>query len=252
MPATVIYADTRPHWHDGEKVLMEKGLQQMNAEDFAFAGPGSGLRAYWQFNSSTWVDGSGNGFHLSQTGTVPLVSGKFGNAVNFTNNVANYLSNPNAIITPGVPWSLQAWIKMHSLALDCDLFGNAQVGSSDGWRLRFSAPAQSFALSSFDSAGPSEEQCQSLFPVVNETWTHVVAVVDSNQRATIYVNAQPTSDEHLFWTDPAAPFRVGNDGDLAFFPANAAIDELALWAGRVITPQEVTALYNGGDGRTLS
>jgi hypothetical protein len=246
MSSYITYPDTENRFHDTGAITMAKGLQWMNA-DFNFL---PGLAAYWQFDNSTFVDGGPNHYHLTRTGSVPLVAGKIGNAANFTGNAANFLSNSNLIVPTDAAWSLSAWVKMHSLTSDSHLFGNAVSGAFNGWRLMFVSGEQAFALSSFDSGASGEERCVSATDITAETWYHVVATVDATQFGRIYVNGVVTEDAHLFFSNPSQPFRVGNDNDAAA-PANAAIDEIALWSGRVLSQSEVFALFNGGSGRTV-
>jgi hypothetical protein len=132
------------------------------------------------------------------------------------------------------------------------LFGNADLsGLPKGWRLMYVGTENGLAIESNDSDLPATERNISDVEVVLNIWHHVVFTVTAPaQNSHIWVDGVKRSDPHLAAFDTFTPFRIGTDGSNTK-PANADIDEVALWIGRVFTDAEAAWLWKFGAGRSF-
>ena len=237
---------------DAERQQVEDYL----ATKYAIAGLLAGLDAWWSLDTTApaWRDESGNGQVLGLFGTVPVVAGKIEGAASFNGVSGNFLEREppdNFELFPWAGFSGQAWVKVHSLGADMSLFGNADksTGTPTGWRLMYQGGPNGIALEGNDDDSIATERNLSSVPVVLNQWHHVVWTVTVAGDSHIWVDGVKDSDEHLVATDTTTSFHIGTDGSNTQ-PANADIDEVALWIGRVLTDAEAAWLWNSGTGRS--
>jgi hypothetical protein len=224
----------------------------------------AGLGAYWPLEDQSWLDVSGGGHPLLETGTVPNVAGKIEAGAGFSGVAANSLrreSPDNFTFTDTVNgFSYQVWVRLKSLAVDQSIIGNMKMsGTPHGWRLMYSAAENGFGGNTADSDIPGFENNISDVECILNQWHHVVYVFEvGNGTSAIYVDNIKRLDSNMFpFNTSGVDFVIGGDGgngvtSVPVFPANADLDEIAIWPVRSLTEANVNWLWNGGAGRDFT
>jgi len=194
------------------------------------------------------VDSSGNGYNLTNNGTTTFVTGKLGDAASF-NGTSQWLSNTSADWTNGSPnsWAFCFWAYADSSTNAYRrMFGNNQSdlvsndiifrehSTADQIQLLGNGAAlnRSYNIGSFKNAWQ--------FYCVNADGTNTKIFLNGSQ-ITSDVSAIPAINSVY----------IGgryNTGNLEYF--DGLIDE-AILLNDALTTDEITALYNSGDGRAV-
>ena len=195
------------------------------------------LISYWKLDEA-----SGNAIdaHGSNNGTVSGATqnqtGKIGTAYTFdgTNDYVETGYTPT-----DTTLTLTYWAKFtYSGSYDV-------TGVNDGSNHRFYAGRFNSNGNCFIGAGDSYKQADTS-GIVEGEWCFITFTVDGST-AKMYVNATEKSSLSYTQTgDSSLPLRIGNLNNYAHYH-EGTIDEVGIW-GRVLTTDEITALYNSGDG----
>jgi len=227
--------------------------------------PSADMIAYWRFEetSGNFLDVLGNCPAVPFANNYPEyhVPGKINYGAHFSGttsgarisdvNAQTYL-NPN-----GDEYSIQAWVKLNELpsvsGRTCTILRSSLAASpwenivvradgSDRFTMRFTGP---------------NDNNYSYTPnnlIQANTWYHLVFVISGiGKRPVIYVNNTPysgtTTQGGNIWnvTGTTAGYNFGNAYNGTSHAFNGVIDELCLWK-KALTPEEVSILYNNGDG----
>lgn len=228
------------------------------------------LVAYFKFENNV-VDSTG--LLPSATGTgIDFVSGKVGQAVRFDANL-DRIDIPDtdllSFTTGGgndVPFSISFWYYTTALNTGGNWFINKRtnVSGGDEWQILLFTDGKLY-LQKFDrftNGFVQSTATSSTFNTLN-TWFHVVVTYDGSKSLTsskIYVNGSlaTTSTTNIGgaysgMNNGGAICRMGlNSWDLLSptFGHRGYMDELAIWKNRLLTPSDVSYLYNLGNGRT--
>ena len=235
----------------------------------------AGLVAYYPFDGS-YDDASGNGHHGTNSGMSP-VAGKLGGGVYSAGDKHISITDPNFpgenqahpdfFFTSG-DFSFGGWVKRTSAGLGTDEWfmahGDASTATTP-YGLHFLVGSNIISVRTYigntmhDTQGPA---------IADENWHHVIAVrdtaaglmrlyVDGSQVATTAVSGNVSNP------DPAGsattyplmlgslPFHLDGTGGHTGASINGTLDEFAFWS-RAVSPEEVGALWNGGDGKKIS
>jgi len=203
------------------------------------------LISFWELNEASGTRNDSHGTnHLTDVNTVTSNTGKIGNCGQFTRANSEELTiASNAGLQAGdVDLSIAYWVYIDSSA-EC---GHVAKSNGTTWEylcyntigaLRFYG--ESSGGSSFDVSGGAFS---------TSTWYFIVSYHDSvNNLAGISVNAAApvTSAFSLGLRSTTDTFRIGSEGGINFM--DGRIDQVGFWK-RVLTPTEITQLYNGGNG----
>jgi hypothetical protein len=212
------------------------------------------LISFWELEeaSGTRVDSvvtSGN--DLADNNTVTQAAGKVGNAAQFTAANSEYLSRAdNASLSTGnIDFTFALWVNLASNAA-----AQAFIDKSDNatweYEIFFSVAANRLAFYVENAlSGGDTVTADNLGAPSISTWYFIVAWYDSvNDLLNIQVNnGTADSVSHTDGArDSAHAFRMGAQGGVTNF-TNGLIDQVGFWK-RVLTAQERTDLYNGGNG----
>jgi hypothetical protein len=218
--------------------------------------PADGLLAYWKLDeaSSTRHDATGNGYDLLTPGDVPTSVGKILSAAEFNptgSPTPNFLSNNN--LSAGPEFSVSTWVKF--LAVDAE-------GSSAQCAWGTGSPN---VITGNDPSNPGdttyflEGSAQILYsfgnfivdeiPVEPDAWYHSVCTVSPTANS-MYINGNLIATvlydnvDQSFIGFGLSEFygECGTGG----CPLSGIVDETGVW-NRVLTPEEVTRLYNNGN-----
>ena len=205
---------------------------------------------YWTLDetSGTRVDSVGS-IDLTDVNTVVSDTGIKGNLAARFNGSNEYLSN-NTFTTPTGDFSISVWFKLDNTS------GNQVIVSQ--WlntdQAFFIRTVSNEVQARFISSSSTIEFNADNFGIIEaEVYYHVVAMYEvSTGQATLIVNdstpdtAIGTPGETL--NSSAYDLLLGafnNGGITEYYDGN--IDELGFW-NRLLTPTEITALYNNGEG----
>ena len=219
------------------------GLGVQNTRKVGGAAPSSllsGLLAYWNLNTNSWLD-STDAYPLIYSGTqVSTATGKIGNSASF--NGSNYLYIDEFNITTNCSFSF--WFKSSvTSGVDLgvgvvDVAGESYVG---GFRILSINGVIYFQA-------PSEAVANSIDSYCDGTFHHVVGTADGST-IRIYIDgsfkqANNTDLGEVSLIDMA----IGSVGD-ALAQSGTQIDEVGVW-NRALSQAEITSLYNAGAGKT--
>jgi hypothetical protein len=204
----------------------------------------SGLLAYWNLNTNSWLDSSGNGNTLtsfaSSGSQVSTATGKIGNSASFSGS--NYLIKNNFSIT--TLCSFSCWFKS-SVASGVDL----GVGIVDPV---FEFYVGGFRIVSIDGViyfqAPSEAVANSVDSYCDGTFHHAVGTADGST-IRIYIDGSfKQANSADLGEVSLIDMAIGSwGGGLA--QSGTQIDEVGVW-NRALSQTEVTSLYNAGAGKT--
>jgi hypothetical protein len=180
-------------------------------------------------------------YHLTDNNYVGRVGGVIGNAAYF--NGENYLSGEDPV---GTSFSLSVWLKPH----DNDVYEWMECvgafGQYNGDRY-FVGTFNGNAATVIQIDGHGSVEMITSANIEDGEWHHIVLTFDGTTAITYVDGSESYVDEGFSGTlvGNGVELRIGNQGYNAPVVQNA--DSLSIW-NRAITPEEVTALYNSGDG----
>ena len=210
------------------------------------------LIGYWPFNGSG-ADLSGGGKDVRLYGSADG-SGLFGQALSLPGNVNYYAQRPgdDQVFNFGSgSFTVQVWVNFTYLAPEQTLVEKFEGSTGPGWSL---SKLQSNQVQ-FYGAGMATVNSKPESPLTEENhWYHLVFRRDVNNMA-LFIDGTATTTDFFYGdsiTDTTMPLLIGkrNELDNRGFPVNGLIDEVAIW-NRALSDQEITYLYNGGNGNPI-
>lgn len=221
-------------------------------------GGGLGLQtsctAFWEFETTGWVDATGNGTTLTPTAAPGTTTGKVGNAVglNGSTQFLSAASNTN-VSAGGGSFSAAVWVNLSSatsvnmiFSKSANSFGNFEWG----FGTRFtSANVWTFRCT---NTGTSHFQADDTVGIATGSFVHLVGTYDSGTKIlTLYKNGSSVGTNTLTGTlnsSASATINVGEEGGASPILVSSAMDQSGFWKGRILSAGDVTALYNSGSG----
>lgn len=210
------------------------------------------LIAYWALEEVSGQRNDSHGSnHLSDNGSVGQAAGKIGNAADFVASSSQYLSiADNAALSTGdIDFTVTGWIYPTSVAAGIAYVINRWGAASNEREYRVYREANQLKFTVRGSDGIEHEAIGNVTLSVNN-WYFFVAWHDSvaNTVNLQMNNGTVVSTAHTAGAvDLAIATALGGRSTtpLQFF--GGRIDEASFWK-RVLTSQERTDLYNGGNG----
>lgn len=202
---------------------------------------------HWKLDESS---GDALDSHNAKDGTLyntPTVeaTGKIGTAYTF-DGTEEYVGRATFWDNTDVDVSISAWINSDETTRG-DVIGQSQYVkiingiTNDKWTFYIYGLTDNVYLISTST-------------IPQGTYVHVVGTYDhTTKEAILYVDGTPEDSGTLIGTRKtnAFPFFVGAEietlGGTIWSPLDGTIDEVSVWE-RVLSPEEVTTLYNSGDG----
>jgi hypothetical protein len=199
----------------------------------------SGLLAYWNLNTNSWLDSSGNGNTLDYFDSqVSTATGKIGNSASFSGS--NYLYKSSFSITTNCSFSF--WFKSSGTSGGDLGVGVVTTGNYNG----------GFRILSIDGViyfqAPSTEVVNSIDSYCDGTFHHAVGTADGST-IKIYIDGSLKQENSTnLGVVRLNIMAIGSYGDgLAL--SGTQIDEVGVW-NRALSQAEITSLYNAGAGKT--
>jgi hypothetical protein len=219
--------------------------------------PKAGLVAYYK------LDGNSNDSVGSNHGTVNgatyTASGKINGAYDF-DGVNDYIDLNDTIskLFEGTKnYTFSCWAKFDNLSVNRTLLASKR-GVSYGYLYRNCIISGGYNGSVFfgrtNTSG--EDYCETpSSTITTNTWYHIVVTYDGSQMKIYVNNSLPTGVNN-----PKTSTRSASDGGYAaigklaennssYYHMDGIIDEVGIWS-RVLTSDEITQLYNNGNGLT--
>jgi hypothetical protein len=218
----------------------------------ASGGGGLGLQTNLSafFSLDDTSDATGNVSNLTNNNGATFVPGIVGNCVNLVSASSQNLFHVavSALQVGAVDFSIQCWFNaISSLAGNILDRSNGVFGQREYWLdIEFSG-ANKFGFNLIASSGSSQVLLANSFGGVSASnWYHVVFTFNNTTKAmTIYVNT--VSDTTTFTAggtvvgNTNSDFIIGNG-------VNGLVDQVGIWKNRILSPSDVSLLYNGGAG----
>jgi len=219
------------------------------------------LVAYWKLDETSGVntyDSTDNNYDGSIFNSPTLGStGILGTSYLFTKANSHYIRLGHEETLMGTSdWSFQAWINVNTLSTT--FYGIAGFWNANGtWYLTKWNNDRICCRTGFDG---NNIDVLSNDVIATNNWYHIVVTWDRDTSVMMYVNGILQTDMKSIsaWSttsvggDATHPFhigQIGNPGSYSGFYFDGRIDEVALW-NRLLTQEDVTALYNNGEGLT--
>jgi hypothetical protein len=224
------------------------------------------LVSYWKMDEASGNRADSHGSNtLVDNDTVGSDTGKIGTyAANFVATNTEWLEIADASQTGldfnGSSFSFSLWVYHTSQPASGDehLYFSKWHASTPAYFCSYhnNGGVPRFQLQCYDTGTPTEN-IAFLSPnqtLSNNTWYHIVVTFDpaSTGTATFYVNGVSIgSDDNASWSgtmnNSAGGFAIGalTGGGSRYM--DGRIDEVGVW-NRVLTADEVTSLYNSGNG----
>ena len=213
-----------------------------------------GLVEYWELDGdyNAGVDASHAGSLVTTgAGSGTFVTGKFGSAIDLSNSGGNqaYISvggDENDMDFAGGNMSFSAWYTTESLYTNWQTL--AGKGEGNGWRIaRAGGSGNGMTFSGrkpHNFAAQTDDQ--------SGGWHHLVTTVEGGIRTDMYVDGELVGSDTSGYAlqDRANAMQIGGNPDAANRGWNGNIDDVAVW-DRVLTADEVSSIYNGGDGASI-
>jgi hypothetical protein len=222
-----------------------------------------GLVSYYTMDEESGLrDDAVNGKDLTDNNTVGYSSGVSGgltgtgNAANFIRANSEYLSIDDAALnglSPGdTDWSISCWLKLNAgpFSNNQHIFGVWKTSPTNSREYLLYWKAGHTMLRFYTSEDGSTETYMNAGSTLSaDTWYHVVICHDAtNDLKLMYIDgALSRSTSHttgVYQGD--ASLNIGRTHNTSNY-VDGAIDEWGLWS-RVLTSDEVSELYNSGDG----
>jgi len=203
--------------------------------------------AYYTMSDS--LDSSSNGRVLTNNNGVTFVSGKVINAGNFVAASAQSLRRADAAFLL-TTFTLACWVRIASKpGNEMNLMDRHTAVGTLGYALFWNNGPDQFALRIGDGSSFSDVTWNSS-PSLN-TWYFLVAWADdaARQFGISVDNGAPITASYVNTiADANLAFRLGEYGP-GGSNLDGQLDEAAIWS-RILTEDERTYLWNGGNGRT--
>lgn len=206
------------------------------------------LISYWKYDepSGDAADSSGNSKTLTNNNTATYVDGKIANATDLERGSSQFFSRANGTYYDGTSGTINCWVNYETLTSVLTIFDNT-VGGGGGTKGLDIRIEEDQSISFYFGDGNNE--CDGATALSAATWYMVTCTWDTSGKQ-VFINGVldgvNTTDETL--TAGAATIYVGNRGGIAE-NFDGLIDEFGFWS-RVLTSDEISTLYNAGDGLT--
>lgn len=216
------------------------------------------LVSWWKLDETSGTRSDAHGSNdLTDVNTVGSATGKQGNGADFEYSNLERLTISDASQTGldlSTDFSFACWIKIESTGAGVNHYLMGKWGASSNRSYYFSYRDYDFQVGYFDGTNITRGGTNANV-VSDGTWYHLVATMDiSAASLTLYINgSEVTTSMDLTGAtsinNGAGAFQIGSIDASTVETFDGIIDEVGVWS-KILTQDEVTALYNQGDGIT--
>ena len=209
----------------------------------------------------TAVDNSGNGFDFTSVNSTLSTTGKVGNGRDFVKANVNYLlggSTSSTLAFGGGNWSVQFWMNLTgplpTTATNASIL-TRNVNSAGSFVAGDFSVAMFFnsGVTNISVTGANTITFTQSGAILANTWHHIV-VTNSGTTISYYRDGAliGTGTRTGTWATGANHMVIGipNTNAASTQAINGKLDEIAKW-NRTLSANEVSALWNKGNGRSL-
>lgn len=219
-----------------------------------WSGLKTGLTAVWEFDetSGTNADDPIGGYDGTlANGTVNNVAGKIGKCVQF-DGTDDKITFGTSSIFQMENFSISMWINPTSVADDYIL---TRWGPND---YTAGIAVRTLQINSKSAFTLSDHTASTVYTtdnsITNATWVHLVVTHTSGGETKIYINgtlnSTTTQTGTTTWTTQQLVMGGFTFNNTSMF--TGLIDQTAIWATRVLSADDISMIYNSGNGRTSS
>lgn len=215
------------------------------------------LVSYWKFDESSGDASDAVGSNLlTNNATATYEPGKINNAAKLVKTSSQFFKNASPVGLPTGDMTIQIWVNLSIAPAannEFDLMSwFSGPGNQRSWLFDY-VDAAGTKLLDFETCadGVNNHSYQVHTTLTTGTWYHLVVVYTAaTHTAQLYINgaaqtAGDVTDTALF--NSSAPLQIGARNTTPDGFCDSDVDEAAIWS-RTLTGDEVTSLYNGGDG----
>lgn len=211
------------------------------------------LVAFWEFQTTSWLDSTANANNLTGNNSPTTVTGVVGNAIGLvaaSSQSASITNNASLQVGAG-SFSVQTWVK--STGACGELCFAAKAGGGFGnqeWGLGTVFTSGNFFACSFFENGTTEHDLASSVAFDSTVPHHIVMTWNSATKVlTCYVDTVATTATYtLNGVNSTSQVTIGGGTVLGVAFTNGFVDQTGIWAGRVLSVSDVSLLYNSGAG----
>ncbi len=219
------------------------------------------LSAFWSLENTSWTDDTGNGSTLSTgAGTPAAAIGLVGNC--FSADGSSYLScvsNTN-IVTANSSFSAAIWVNVTTAFNTAKQLVYMSKGTNafaaTEWGFGSDFTSGRFWFAKVEATDGTDFELTSTVAASLGAWANLVLTYNvSTKDAILYVNGGSPVTQNLgglTMNSTTNPFRIGSDPGGADIVTACQLDQAGFWKGRVLSPTDITNLYNGGAGLTYA
>ncbi len=206
----------------------------------------SGLLSYWRFDESSGnaADSSGNGKTLTNVNSATFTPGKggLGNAATLVRASSQYFTRSNGTYYDVTGGTLNCWVKWNTNPSVLSIVSYSTNSGASGLDFRVK---EANVLHGYMGAGANA--VFGATALSSGTWYMATYTWNTGGKK-VFLNGMENGTSTVAETMTAGNtnFYLGIRSDLNE-PFDGMIDECGIW-NRVLSPSEITALYNNGDG----
>lgn len=217
------------------------------------------LIAYWKLDEASGQRNDSIGTsHLSDVNTVLSAPGIVSTGADFERSTSECLSiTDNEALSMGdIDFTIACWVKFEAVNVTQYLVAKYNTGTNEReYALLYTTASNRFQLSvSGDGTAFTSVTATTFGAASADTWYFVVVYHDAaNDLIGISINnnAFTTAAHTTGVFDGTSNFNLGALGNTPGSFLDGVLDEVGIWK-RKLTANEITQLYNGGFGATLS
>ncbi len=212
----------------------------------------NGLLSYWTFDepSGAAADSTANGKTLTNNNTVAFGSAQIGNGADLEASSAQYFSRANGGYYNVTSGTINLWTKLESSAIidgnpEFIGYANPTGGLFFGYRVHNSMTLDAYFNSDPGVVTGATSLSTGVWYMVTFTW--------DTSRKELFVNATTDGANETDETLGAGEttISVGRNQRFGINHVDGFMDEFGFW-NRVLSPYEISALYNSGSGMGYS
>jgi hypothetical protein len=211
------------------------------------------LKAYWPLDETSGTREDAHGANdLTDNNTVSSGTGKVGTAADFEadNNESLSIVDNADLRTGDIDFSVSIWVKFETASSYPIMMAKSNGASDDEYTL-FCVGASLVPRFQVQYNTSNSQYAEWNAALSTGTWYHIVGWHDSvNNVLGITVNdATPITQAHSLGVNSGAQaFAMGRASGVNL---DGMLDEAGFWK-KVLTPTEITWLYNSGNGRNYA
>lgn len=215
---------------------------------------GADIVGYWKLDevSGERADSHVNGLDLTDASAVGYGTGKIGNAALFVKISNDRLYRAyESIVNPTGSFSWIAWLNLNSLSGNMEIIAT-RASAANNYTIYFGGSTGKLRVSHTVGGVSKTVESNSYGMAPNEEWIMLYGEFEVNDHVGISIN-DGTLDTASFtgtWDLAEIPLTFGANPS-GYNYLDGLIDEAVMF-DRLLTPAEVTWMYNSGSGRTYS